>query len=104
MWINLEDRFLDGLKKLAKGEAVVVRESDPPFLVELAKKIENWEAEQRQPLAQAYVKQAQQKSDEGTLEVDDSAHVSFGNSNGAYVQAWLWVYQEDLKPIPKDKL
>lgn len=28
---------------------------------------------------------------EGELEIDDNATVSFGDDNGAYVQAWLWV-------------
>lgn len=29
---------------------------------------------------------------EGTLEIDDNAKVSRGDDNGAYVQAWVWVY------------
>lgn len=28
---------------------------------------------------------------EGELEIDDSAVVSWGADNGAYVQAWLWI-------------
>lgn len=32
--------------------------------------------------------------DEGQLEVDDNAPVSIGDDDGAYVQAWVWVYEE----------
>lgn len=39
--------------------------------------------------------------DEGTLEVDDDAVVSEDDgTNGAYVQAWLWV---DFEGTPLDK-
>lgn len=34
--------------------------------------------------------------DEGTIEVDDNAVVSIGDDDGAYVQAWVWVYRSDL--------
>ncbi len=36
--------------------------------------------------------------DEGTLEIDDNAPVSRADGNpdkGAYVQAWVWVSDED---------
>jgi hypothetical protein len=50
---------------------------------------------------EAFVQAAQrQYSDEGTLEIDDEALVSWtspeeGGSGGAYVQAWVWVSDED---------
>ena len=28
---------------------------------------------------------------EGSVEIDDNAHLSEGNDNGCYVQAWVWV-------------
>ena len=28
---------------------------------------------------------------DGELEIDDNAIVSYGEDNGAYVQAWVWV-------------
>ena len=34
--------------------------------------------------------------DEGTIEIDESALVSTGDC-GAYVQAWVWVYDEKEK-------
>lgn len=35
--------------------------------------------------------------DEGTCEIDDSAIVSKGDDDGAYVAAWVWVGDEDLR-------
>ena len=37
----------------------------------------------------AHAKERYQR--EGEIEVDDNARVSFGDDNGAYVQAWVWV-------------
>lgn len=34
---------------------------------------------------------------EGTIEIDEAATVSRGDDPGAYVQAWVWVYDSDLK-------
>ena len=34
---------------------------------------------------------------EGECEIDDDAVVSRGDDNGAYVQAWVWVYEEVKK-------
>lgn len=43
-------------------------------------------------LAARYVEAAGNiHTDEGTIEVDDDAIVSFGGDGGAYVQAWVWV-------------
>lgn len=52
-------------------------------------------------MRKAYVEAAQrQHQDEGTLEIDDDAEVSWvspeeGGHGGAYVQAWVWVNDED---------
>lgn len=35
---------------------------------------------------------------DGELEVDENAIVSAGDDSGAYVQAWVWVGDEDLPP------
>lgn len=32
--------------------------------------------------------------DEGTCEIDENAKISNGDDDGAYVQAWVWVYDE----------
>jgi hypothetical protein len=34
---------------------------------------------------------------DGVLEIDDDAIVSMGSDPGAYVAAWVWVSNEDLK-------
>jgi len=47
-----------------------------------------------------YVDLARQKwQKEGEIEIDDNAVVSISDDGGAYVQAWVWVYdpQEDGK-------
>jgi hypothetical protein len=33
----------------------------------------------------------------GEIEVDDNAKVSRGADDGAYVQAWVWVGNEDIE-------
>ena len=37
---------------------------------------------------------------DGEIEIDDDSTVSRGCSNGAYVQAWVWVYDDQLDPEP----
>ena len=37
---------------------------------------------------------------DGEVEIDDDAKVSRGESSGAYVQAWVWVYDDQLDPEP----
>lgn len=43
----------------------------------------------------AYVRAAQGKSEEGELEIDETAVVSDGSDPGAYVLAWVWVSNKD---------
>jgi hypothetical protein len=33
---------------------------------------------------------------DGAIEIDQNAPVSEGSDEGAYVQAWVWVYAEDV--------
>ncbi|MEZ5846505.1 MAG: hypothetical protein R3C70_07125 [Geminicoccaceae bacterium] len=35
--------------------------------------------------------------EEGKIEIDDDAVVSRGDDDGAYVQAWVWVYSSDAE-------
>ena len=37
---------------------------------------------------------------DGEIEIDDDAKISRGSDHGAYVQAWVWVTNDDLKPGP----
>lgn len=46
-----------------------------------------------------YVIAAQLKSRDGELEIDSNALVSKGDDEGAYVMAWLWVADGDLKAL-----
>lgn len=34
-------------------------------------------------------------NDEGTCEIDDNAKISKGDDDGAYVQAWVWIRDDD---------
>lgn len=34
---------------------------------------------------------------DGEVEIDEGATVSRGSDPGAYIQAWVWVYDEDCK-------
>jgi hypothetical protein len=46
-----------------------------------------------------YIAAARKKhhASDGTLEIDDLAKVSRSSDSGAYVQAWLWVYDTDTE-------
>lgn len=40
---------------------------------------------------------------DGECEIDDGAKVSLGDDSGAYVQAWVWVYDSDMiKHLPPE--
>lgn len=42
--------------------------------------------------------------DEGTLEIDDRAMISRSHGDpGAYVQAWIWVSDDDAKEVKNEK-
>jgi hypothetical protein len=38
--------------------------------------------------------------DDGQIEIDDCAEISRSSDSGAYVQAWVWVYNDQLEPEP----
>ena len=49
------------------------------------------------PATEAYRSKAREIYQvEGECEIDDAAEVSISDSGGAYVQAWVWVSDEDL--------
>lgn len=39
---------------------------------------------------------------EGEIEIDDSPQVSRGDDPGAYVQAWVWVYDSEVERRPSE--
>jgi len=43
-----------------------------------------------------YVKAAMDRQKDGELEIDSTAIVSKGEDPGAYVQAWIWVSDDEL--------
>lgn len=45
-----------------------------------------------------YREAARQKHKDGELEIDDTPQVAMGDDRGAYVQAWVWVPEDDLAP------
>lgn len=46
-----------------------------------------------------YIEAAREKYEsEGSIEIDESAKVSRGDDPGAYVAAWLWVYDNEVNP------
>lgn len=44
-----------------------------------------------------YVELASKHTKDGEVEVDSDAAISAGDDGGAYVSAWLWVYDPDAK-------
>jgi hypothetical protein len=45
---------------------------------------------------ESYIRRAkEQYEEEGSVEIDDNALLSVGMDKGVYVQAWVWVYDED---------
>lgn len=44
------------------------------------------------PIWNKYLEAAQARHRDGELEIEDDATVSFSEDGGAYVLAWLWVY------------
>ena len=46
---------------------------------------------------QAYIQAARRiHTEDGVCEIDDNAKVSVSEDGGAYVQAWVWVYETDI--------
>lgn len=47
-------------------------------------------------MAELFRKAAREEyAEEGTIEIDDNAVVSFGDDDGAYVAAWVWVHASE---------
>jgi hypothetical protein len=53
-------------------------------------------ADEADPVTVAYRAQAREEYHrEGEVEIDDNAVVSVSDDGGAYVSAWVWVYDEE---------
>jgi len=56
------------------------------------------------PSDEAYIETARELYQrEGETEIDDGAVVSRGSDPGAYVQAWVWVYESDVTGIEEEE-
>ena len=88
MWLNLGDERINEI--IAVLNAGTAR---PDLGAELQAKLDD-EAANKEVHAQ-YRSAAQERQEDGELEVDDDAVVSVGDDPGAYVMAWKWVPAEN---------
>lgn len=77
IWISIDEDHFDGLVETSR--VAYIREQ-----------IEQY---RRKTIDLDYIRAVKEK--EGTLEVDESAVVSFGDDDGAYVMTWSWVSNEE---------
>lgn len=65
-------------------------------ILNLQRRVTEHVAQLTDPRCEAYRHAADERwAREGEIEVDESAVVSEGDDNGAYVQAWVWVYTHE---------
>jgi len=90
--IETIDRWFKLQAEFSSGDI----EIDGDRLLSLRQQLQKGIDEEPDPRCQAFRNAADQKyASEGSIEVDDGAVVSEGDGDGAYVQAWVWVYCED---------
>lgn len=71
-------------------------DGDDSPCAKLIEHIEKHERDQDSETAQKYRKAAiDTRYEEGELEIDDNSIVSMGGDDGAYVQAWVWIANEE---------
>ena len=58
----------------------------------LVEAVEACDGEEKAPYYRDRAKEKWER--EGEIEIDDEAVVSVSSDNGAYVQAWVWVYND----------
>lgn len=71
---------------------------------DLAKRVRMQMRKQRSHKSNQYRNVARTLASEGTLEIDDNATVSISADMGAYVQAWLWVDESDVRAAGRSVL
>ena len=89
VWSNAESTALHAAVG-AEDQAIDLTAAEADFDVEAKRQVEA-----------KYRAAAQARSREGELEVDDGAVVNVSEDPGAYVQAWLWV-EDDEAGIERD--
>jgi len=88
MWINFSKDEL-GLVK----EILILNTSKG---CDLVRKINEFISRTLGPDTEKYREAAQRSlGTEDNIEIDDDAPISKGNDSGAFVQAWIWVSNED---------
>lgn len=65
------------------------------FLEKIALRCGAYESAERRVAIAAYQRGAESLARDGEIEVDESPVISKGDDPGAYVQAWLWVSDDD---------
>lgn len=91
MWLRLNDSQVATLKKLLPRIKQPGRHR--ASLRSLIKTIATAEADAENPVLKLCVAKAkEQYVRDGECEIDDDAVVSPGDDPGAYVMAWVWVY------------
>lgn len=66
-----------------------------PELANLANRLETAITDRNHLNFWKFIRAAQSAGKDGEIEVDDDASVSVSDDGGAYVMAWLWVYNHD---------
>lgn len=101
MWINLPkdqvERFAKWVETYGSGP------EDASLVKEMREKVES----AFDPMNGHYVESAKERYQrDGEVEVDEqsdnSALVSFSDDGGAYVLAWVWVYDDDVPEGRRD--
>jgi hypothetical protein len=93
MWINLPKAEVGRLRKAIVSVGLDVKVGGP--LDRLLEKLDEALRDDKNPVLREYRRRAKKMYKEGELEIDDDAVVSKGDDAGAYVQAWVWVEDED---------
>lgn len=95
MWVNVDKKSLEAAIRLLQHEQNHVISAEPGPLEDLRRALRMC---RRSKLEREYLRAAQEcHHSDGDLEFDDGAVVSLGDDPGAYVMAWKWVDESDLR-------
>lgn len=98
MWINIDQPTADALNLLIAGQPRV-----NATLAQFSRDLDERQKEDNNPILEQYRAAAAEKWErEGSCEIDSGALVSIGDDPGAYVMAWVWVYDTEAG-IKKDE-
>ena len=96
MKIEIDDKTAAKLVKMAKSGRQIFTAGEMGVRVALAEAVKAARKDKRtqnSAKCKAYREAAEaQYGSDGEIEIDSGAVVSLGDDPGAYVQAWVWVY------------